>query len=952
MPRRSMIAYGLRRLSQNIPGRVRPQVAVLKFDVSELSNSLSEKQSETLANSRSTVNTSNDPLGKVSKSAEEGCDVPEMPPSLKFVQNLMEMHKGNVVLTQMGSFYELYFDQALKYAPQLNLTLTTKSYAFGKIPFAGFPVPQLNKHLKTLVNDFGYSVTIAEQFKKESVAENEVNKFYRRVTRIVTPGTFIDEAFENYQENTYLLNLEFPDNCFNKIAVNELKVGICWSDVSTGEINVQQVFLKDLASSISRIRPKEILLDEDLLQYHLEDGLWYPELIELKKYFIKYQRMPSKHRTMDTFYSLFTDARNSKTLKVLRQQVESFTQKEVAALRNTLIYLQDHLPDHELNLQLPVRQYTSSVMQIDSRASAALELHTTSRDNNKKGSLLSTLRRTITPGGARLLSQWLSAPSMDINEIKQRHDLVEVFRKNGLTEVIRSILKDVHDITRIVQKFNFGKGEPIDLINIARSLKICNDLKEVLRESDISSTKASKRFVKYISSVFEFDQTLINNVLEHVVVDNLVHGENFATEIAQKSQNTESRSKITSDGDPSVLEIYKGIVNPLYDSRLQQLHESYLSHWQAKELLVHDYKKVFVDGLNAKSVSLKQKPSGEFALYLDGTSSNLKKIDEYIKSEEGGSYSIAQKSSNKRWIIHRSWTKLAPALELALYKVQKMESSIIRDFKLDFIERSNEIRTIAAALDYLDVLCSFAVITEERQFVRPIMESSQILEIHNGRHLTVEEGLANKLETFTANDCNLDVGKAWVITGPNMGGKSTFLRQNAIIVILAQIGCYVPCQYARIGLVDKIFSRVGAADDLYNEMSTFMVEMVETSYILHNATERSLAILDEIGRGTSGREGVGIAYATLRHLTEHNRCRSLFATHFGPEMNELMGPQNNVQYYMTSIRELPSSKILYDHKLVPGISSNSYALHVAESAGFPRSALDLAKSALNKLNCA
>lgn len=254
-------------------------------------------------------------------------------------------------------------------------------------------------------------------------------------------------------------------------------------------------------------------------------------------------------------------------------------------------------------------------------------------------------------------------------------------------------------------------------------------------------------------------------------------------------------------------------------------------------------------------------------------------------------------------------------------------------------------------------MCSFATLAEEKQLIKPKVDLTRSFEIVDGRHLVVEDALKKKnLVPFTANNCDLSSNDIWVISGPNMGGKSTFLRQNAIIAILAQIGCFVPCRKAHIGLVDKIYSRVGSADDLYNDMSTFMVEMVETSLILNGATDRSLAILDEIGRGTSGKEGVAVAYGTLKHLLQNNKCRSLFATHYAQELKQvadqdLSEDTHRIHYFQTSIRETNDpNKFYYDHKMRPGISQKSDALKVARIAGFPQDALKDASTAL-KLLC-
>lgn len=882
---------------------------------------------------------------------QDKTNVPSLPPSLQYVRDLMDHYKGHVVLTQMGSFYELYFEQASVYGPQLNLSLTNRNYFCGKVPFAGFPVHQLSRHLKILVNTYGYSVTIAEQFKRDTIADNDSNKFYRRVTRIVTPGTFIDEAFENLQENTYLLTIEFPENCMDKIAEPDLKVGLCWCDVTTGEIFVQQVLLKDLVSSITRIQPKEVLLNDELSWRRLESGEWYPELVELKKYFIKYQKLPSRHRTLSSFYNLFSAAEAGNDMRKLKIQLQEFSQKEVAALRNTLIYVSEHMPDFSMNFQLPQRQLTGTIMQIDSRTVAALELHRTVRDNRQKGTLLSSIRRTVTPAGTRLLTQWISGPSLDLKEIQARQDIVTLLKANpSATEMIIGMLRNVRDLPRILQKFSFGRGEALDIIQMAQSLQVAMDVRQFLEEENLPFKKKTKEHVLFLANRLEFDKELIQNVTKNL-------NEELLASSQKQDQNEENDEAVDDMEDELTLPSSDTwVVNPTCTPHLEQLHNEYKKLREAKEKLQKKFHEFFVGGNGVKSVTLKRKQSSEYALHVLGSAGNLKKINEFIKKKEsfcGEPFHIIQQSAQTRWLTHEAWSDLGYRLELATLRIKDEESRIIDDFKSKFLKRSNEVRLISDVLGYLDALSSFAVLANEKKLVCPKLDNSDKLEIHDGRHIMVEEGLVTKsLESFTENDCNLGGGKLWVITGPNMGGKSTFLRQNAIIVLLAQMGSFVPCSKAHIGLVDKVFSRVGSADDLYNEMSTFMVEMVETSFILHGATKKSLAILDEIGRGTSGREGVSIAYATLKHLAKENGCRTLFATHFGPELKEIICTRGDAileektSFLRSGIVELSNDDFYYDYKLRPGICDKSDAIKVAKTAGFPEKALDTARELL------
>lgn len=868
-----------------------------------------------------------------------------LPPSLQYVRNLMDHYKDNVVLTQMGSFYELYFEQAVKFAPQLNISLTSRNYIHGKVPFAGFPITQLSRHLKVLVNEYGHSVTIAQQFKKDEVADNEVNKFFRRVTRIVTPGTFIDEAFENFQENSYLLAVEFPENCMDKLANPDMKLGLCWCDVSTGELFVQQVSLKDLISAVTRIQPKEILLDDSLSGYIMDSGEWYPELVELKKYFLKYQKLPSKHRTVESFFQLFSSGMEDATIKLLKIQFQLFAQKELAALRNTLVYVNEHLPDFLMNFQIPQRQSVTSIMQIDSRTSTALELHSTVRDRSRKGSLLSTVRRTVTPIGTRLLTQWLSGPSLDIKEIKIRQTIVSFFLQNmdGTTNLIH-MLRSISDLSRTLQRFSFGQGEAIELIQLAKSLNLAREIREYLLNDIVINKKLTKKLIATVSDDLIFDRALIAEVLDCLNEDELERCQKL--ELFPDKEEIPRNINNTSDTMPDEC----WIVRSDYNKNLKNFHKDYRDLHKQKANLLQEYNELFSLKYEAKNVFLKQKQNNEYVIHILGSSINLKRITDFINSDgiiRDHQLKVVQHSAQTRWLSHKPWTNLGYQIELARLKITQEEKNIMNNLKKKFISRSNDIRAINNKLGYLDVLSSFAVLANDKNLVSPRVDNSSKLEIIGGRHLMVEEGLShNTLETFVDNDCKLEKGDLWVITGPNMGGKSTYLRQNAIIVILAQIGCFVPCTSAHIGLVDKIFSRVGSADDLYNELSTFMVEMIETSFILHGATNQSLAILDEIGRGTSGIEGTSIAFATLKYLIKNNSCRSLFATHFGQELKDIIEVKcdetlkRKIKFYQTGIVELNNTNFYYDHKLKEGICKKSDAIRVARYAGFPEEALN------------
>lgn len=890
------------------------------------------------------------PILDEQESNDSGKKKRELPTSLKAVREMMDLHKDYVVITQIGSFFELYFEHAIEYSSKLNLTLAKKTLGSSDkskkgsnerytVPMAGFPLSQLDRHLKVLVQDLNVGVAIVEQFKNDTGIDNEVQKVTRRLTRIITPGTLVDEIFLNEQENNYLLSIDFPEVAFKREALMDLKIGLAWSDLSVGSIFVQETTLKDLISTINRIKPSEVLLNEKLLDKKLETGEWYSELVELKRYLKKYLALPAQHKTMDLYFHMFSSTRNT-----IENTFRDLSQKESAALRNMLQYIEDHLPESPINLQLPIRQLPENIMQIDSRTSDALELHQTFKDESRKGSLISSVKKTVTTSGSRLLSQWISAPSTDLKEIKRRQTLVTLFHKNTMlrTNVI-SKLSEVHDISRFVQRFALGRGTALELVYLARTITVVEELQSLL-QSEARSSKSSAKILESYVEKFDSLMNMSQMILEDLDEDALLQSIREEKEELEKelSPHTEPQKE---DLDS---ESFVWTVRPQASKALSSLHKLHNELHEERNSLLTNLQETLEKQLNYKSVEFKFSPSLGHQLYLRVKSAT----DETRLKEFLPGATISQKSTTTRWINYPTWSNLGSKIDSLNYRIKAEEENVIRKLKKDVVRQSIPLRKIANLLDCLDITSSFAVLSHERNLVCPEVDNTLELEISGGRHLVVEEGLKQNLKNFTPNDFAPGIkNRMWVISGPNMGGKSTFLRQNAIIVILAQIGCYVPADAARIGIVDKIFSRVGAADDLYNEMSTFMVEMIETSYILKGATERSLAVLDEVGRGTSGREGLAIAFATLEYMLKVNKCRGLFATHFGQELYGLLKDNNSldgVSFRQTKINYF-NKRLFLDHNLVDGISAKSYATNVAEMAGFPKEALLSAERVLEKL---
>ncbi|ODV97416.1 hypothetical protein PACTADRAFT_55941, partial [Pachysolen tannophilus NRRL Y-2460] len=873
----------------------------------------------------------------------------------------MDRHKEHVVLTRVGKFYELYFEHAEKYAPQLNIKVAVRNFkSVGNFAFAGFPEMMLDKYLKILVNDLGYSVAISEQFVDDSNLEHQRNKIYRRVARIVTPGTLIDEALRNFQKNNFLLSISFPENPFKTVANPDMKIGLAWTDIALGDFYVQESSLKNLMTDISRIKPSEMLMEEYLANENLQSGKWYPELTEFRRYYVRYQNLPSKRKSISSFYDMFND--NSKSLDRCFQEL---TQKEISASISILYYIQENLPHTDPNLALPERQLPSVLMQIDPRTVEALELHKTIRDDKKTGSLISALKRTVTASGTRLLSQWVSAPSTQTNEIRRRQKLVELFaKKTFLRADVISKLKKSSDITRIIQRLSLGKVDGFDLVALARSLIIVEDIKQSFIKQS-GETKAAAKVLDPLIASFVSPIELANRILDLIDEDALIR----RMKRTEKEEEAEIELGIKESSVPDdnhELNEQEWIVRKNASELLRRIHDEYEHLLDEKNKLLNNYNVKFVEELGCRSVKMEFHKLYGYVVSVSGSIKSLNQI------EATKNFTLATSSTKSVKYYHcEKWKRIGTDIQSHVERIRNEEDVITSKLRKEILNSTFEIRNVAHVLDYIDVTSSFATLACEKNLVCPKLTTGTELKIVGGRHLVVEDGLNENSQLFTSNDCSVgcDNKILWIISGPNMGGKSTFLRQNALIVIMAQIGSFVPADEATIGIVDKVFSRVGAADDLYRDLSTFMVEMVETSFILKNATKKSLAILDEVGRGTSGKEGLAISYSTLLYLLKVNNCRTLFATHFGMELSQLITKLDDkekflekIAFYCTTIDNVikddntsegqvlvNGSNFIFNHKLQKGISSKSYAIEVAQMAGFPYDAVTTASDALQKL---
>ncbi|EAS36825.3 DNA mismatch repair protein Msh1 [Coccidioides immitis RS] len=904
-------------------------------------------------------------------------DSPQYPSVIQGAKNNMLKFKNCVLLTRVGGFYELYLEQAEEFAPLLNLKLACKKTSGGSVPMAGFPFYQLDRFLKILVQDLQKYVAISEEFTNNITekAKSGGLMFDRKVARIVTPGTLIDEKFMDHYENNFLLALYVntsdmqketkamarpsPDQLFS--SSHSHPVGLSWLDLSTGDFFTQYTTRLMLPSALSRIGAKEIILDE-----RLNDSL-KQEMQNL---------VGQDHRLLTCFRSQdikpMSDWSECFETPIPRELAATFTVEETAACHILLEYVQVQMQGVGVKLQAPRRKHLEETMAIDRNSLKGLEILETARDGLGKGSLLHAVRRTSTKSGARLLRDRLTSPSASLPVINERLDLVSEFIEDiELEESITSLLKRSYDAQRLVQKFSLGRADADDILCLSRAIDASSRIRSVILErlennkqaEKVGSTPRRTLYSMVERLTMHGPEALSKRILQTIDEEALLRKQRMEEEDAADAAAL-AHEVIANEGSPEDLESMPkrvksqrtGKSKDLSDSEadeqnswimqrdasvtLQRLHKSLESLYAEKASLTDRLRK---DSKTA-SLCLKWTPGLGHIVHMKGSKAMAQSLDVL------GVHRTVSSSKSTRSFHLPSWTKLGARIDEMKLQIRSEEQRIFKSLREDVIRNLVKLRRNAAVLDELDVACSFASLAREQRLTRPILNMGYSHKIIGGRHPTVKLGLEEKGRPFVNNDCFIGgQERIWLITGPNMAGKSTFLRQNALITILAQVGSFVPAEYAELGMVDQIFSRIGAADDLFRDQSTFMVEMLETAAILKHASRRSFVIMDEVGRGTAPEDGIAIGFACLQHLHDVSKCRTLFATHFH-SLAEMTSNFGNLGRYCTSIVEDTDGSFSFIHKLQRGVNRNSHALKVARLAGVPQSVIDVAEAVLNDIS--
>lgn len=942
----------------------------------------------------------------IADAVEEGRRSPSsFPTVVRQARENMDKYKDCVLLTRVGGFYELYFEQAEEYGRLLGLKVSSKKTSAGPVAMSGFPYFQIDRYLKLLVDDFSKHVAISEEFEKSPLDKLKSGGllFDRRIMRIITPGTLIDEQFLSPTENNYLLAVETestsPNSGENSKRDDQNVVGLAWLDISSGDFFTQSIKSEHLASVVARINPREVVMTKSGIDPTETFASNITNDQQYKVTWFASSKDPSSTCSQD--YPPFGE-------------VESLTPGERAAAALLLSYARAQLPGFQLHLQPPKQHQTTEYMRIDRNTLRGLEIVKTLREGHVKGSLLHAVRRTCTQSGTRLLSQRLKSPSMSLAEINQRLDLVqELSRDEAFRDKLQSLLRKTSDSQRLVQKFSYGKGRADDLLALARTIKVTREIWDLIAQPSRECQTALSpiighlemeeplRLADEVSRAIDEDgltaQQLKAESAEAAAVSKareMIPGESSNDQESPSNPDeistpSRKRSKIESNGASEEKTRPEDIWIMRRDASesLTELHSSLETSYQEKQ----DLAEYIGRKLGAQSLTLRYSPGIGHFCHVKGKDT---KVDlSILKTQQNSKvYTVSQSKSTSGFIFN-DWTELGLSIDDTRSRIRSEEQAILQSLRNRVNQYSGPLRQNAATLDRLDVSASFASLAAEHRLVRPQLDKSTAYNVRGGRHLTVEAGLNVVGRSFTPNDCMLGEDensniatetysaraasskeRIWLITGPNMAGKSTFLRQTALIAILAQTGSFVPASHARLGLVDAVFSRVGSADNLASDQSTFMVEMIETAEILRDATERSLVVMDEVGRGTTVEDGIAVGYAVLKWLAsigDGKGARALFATHFhaladltlGKE-SEITGEtqatgdkldfQGKLACYCTRVVEEndaagKGASFRFDHRMRPGVNRDSHALKVARLAGMPSGAIETAREVLQAL---
>ena len=833
--------------------------------------------------------------------------VTPMPAAISGVTPMMEQYieikaanPDSLLFYRMGDFYELFFDDAEKASAALGIVLTKRGKHQGAdIPMCGVPVHAADDYLQKLIA-LGFRVAVCEQIEDPAEARKRGSKSVvrRDVIRLVTPGTITEDKLLAPSESSFLMALGRVKGAADS------SFALAWVDISTGAFRVTDTTAERLLADIFRVDPRELIVAEPV--FHDPD---------LRPVFDLLGRVANP-QPPSLFDSASAPARIARFFEVATpDSFGSFSRAGLSAVSGVVAYVEKTQKAERPPLSRPEREEQGASLFIDPATRANLELLRT-LSGSRDGSLFKAIDRTVTGGGARLLADRLMAPLTDPSAIAARLDSVSFFRNEiRLCQAVRLTLKGVADMPRALTRLALNRGGPRDLGALRSGFEAARAIAGIFDNASLPGELGQA-----LTAIAALPEAL-----------RLHLGEALADDLPLLKR----------DG---------GFLRAGYRAELDEMRA--LATESRK--VIAGLERALIDETGVRSLKIRH--NNVLGYYIEVTANHAGIM---TGSDEAKARFIhRQTMANAMRFTTTELAELESRIANAADRALAIELAAFDALVSEAVGEAERIRAGAEALAVLDVSAALALLSESENWCRPQVDASLAFEIVGGRHPVVEQALRRSAEgPFVANDCDLspegdaragrEAGAIWLLTGPNMGGKSTFLRQNALIAILAQTGSYVPATAAHIGVVDRLFSRVGASDDLARGRSTFMVEMVETAAILNQAGERALVILDEIGRGTATFDGLSIAWAAVEYLHEKNRCRAIFATHFH-EMTALAGKLSRLHNVTMRVKEWEGD-VVFLHEVGKGAADRSYGVQVARLAGLPEAVVARARQVLSQL---
>ncbi|MBW4647305.1 MAG: DNA mismatch repair protein MutS [Kastovskya adunca ATA6-11-RM4] len=829
----------------------------------------------------------------------------QLTPMMQHFVEVKDQYPQAMLLYRVGDFYETFFQDARTLAEELELVLTSKESGkgVGRVPMTGVPHHALDRYCTMLVEK-GYAIAICDQVEDAAVAAKEGRQVRREITRILTPGTLMDDGMLKASRNNFLAAVVIAGEHW----------GLAYADISTGEfLTTQASNLEKLCQELMRLQPSEVLFPTNA-----------PDLGTMLRPGEKSDHLPDclpnsfcySFRPQAPFSAVAARERLQEQFKV--RSLEGMGCEHlplcVRAAGGLLEYLEDTQKDNHVPLQT-LRTYTlADYLILDHQSRRNLEITQTVRDGTFNGSLLWALDRTSTAMGGRALRRWLLQPLLDIKGIRARHDTTqELVENSSLRQDLRQLLRGIYDLERLTGRAGSGTANARDLVALADSLLKLPELAELAAYGNSPYLKALQK----VSPVLE---ELGHKICQHIV-------------------------------DSPPLHLMEGnLIKPGINSQLDELRMAVADdHQWIANLEVTEKSRTGIP-------TLKVGFNKTFGYYISISRSKADQVpDNYIRK---------QTLTNEERYITPELKEREARILTARDDLNRLEYEVFAGLRAEVGELSEPIRHVSRAVAAIDVLCGLAEVAVYQGYCRPQMVEGREIEVIDGRHPVVEQLLPSGF--FVPNSAYLgrglegtnhggaedaELGKEYpdliILTGPNASGKSCYLRQVGLIQLLAQTGSFVPATAAKLGVCDRIFTRVGAVDDLATGQSTFMVEMNETANILNHATAKSLVLLDEIGRGTATFDGLSIAWAVAEYLAMEIQSRTIFATHYH-ELNELASILPNVANYQVTVKELPE-QIIFLHQVQPGGADRSYGIEAGRLAGLPATVIQRAKQVMGQI---